>query len=49
MVSDAKFYFENAWNNHFQTIDPVSLEMLEELGANIEYKKHLEVSTRRFG
>lgn len=50
MIYDTKSYFENAWNNnHFQTIDPVALEMLKESGANVEeIRKHLEVSTQGF-
>jgi hypothetical protein len=50
MANDAKSYFEKAWNNHFQTIDPTSLELLRDSGADTEeVQKHLEVSTQGFG
>jgi hypothetical protein len=50
MSNDAKSYFEKAWNNHFHTIDPTSLELLQDSGADTnEILKHLEISTKGFG
>jgi ppGpp synthetase/RelA/SpoT-type nucleotidyltranferase len=50
MANNTKSYFEKAWNNHFQTIDPTALELLGDSGADTdEIKKHLDISTKGFG
>lgn len=45
-TNDTKSYFERAWNNHFHTIDPTSLELVRDSGPDTdEILKHLEIST----